>query len=66
MNNPFDGMAALVTGGSSGIDLATRARLRHEGVQAASLDLKPGPADENGVLALAAEISETASMHAAA
>lgn len=65
MNNPFDGMAALVTGGSSGIGLATVRALRHQGVRVASLDLKPGPADEDGVLALAADVSETASVHAA-
>jgi 2-keto-3-deoxy-L-fuconate dehydrogenase len=65
MNNPFDGMAALVTGGSSGIGLATVRALRRQGAQVASLDLKPGPADEDGVLALAADVSETASVHAA-
>jgi 2-keto-3-deoxy-L-fuconate dehydrogenase len=65
MNNPFDGMAALVTGGSSGIGLATVRALRHQGVRVASLDLKPGPVDEDGVVALAADVSETASVHAA-
>lgn len=39
--------------------------LRQHGAQVASLDLKPGPADEDGVLALAADVSETASVQAA-
>jgi NAD(P)-dependent dehydrogenase (short-subunit alcohol dehydrogenase family) len=65
MDNPFDGMAALVTGGSSGIGLATVRALRRQGAQVASLDLKPGPADEDGVLALAADVSQMASVHAA-
>lgn len=65
MTNPFDGMAALVTGGSSGISLATVRALPHHGVRVASLDLQPGPAGEDGVLALAADVSQAASVHAA-
>jgi len=65
MSGPFQGMVALVTGGASGIGLATARTLRQQGAQVASLDLNAGPAGEDGVLALTADVSDTASVQAA-
>ncbi|MEV6939068.1 SDR family NAD(P)-dependent oxidoreductase, partial [Streptomyces sp. NPDC051132] len=37
----FEGLVALVTGGASGIGLATAELLRSRGARVAALDLKP-------------------------
>ena len=52
MSTPYpqelDGLAALVTGGASGIGLATCGRLTDEGFTVAALDMKPdGAAGED-------------------
>jgi len=44
MNPPLDGLRALVTGGASGIGLATATLMREQGAQVALLDMAPsGP-----------------------
>jgi 2-keto-3-deoxy-L-fuconate dehydrogenase len=58
-------MVAVVTGGASGIGLATVRVLRQQGAQVASLDLNAGPADQDGVLALTADVSDTVSVQEA-
>ncbi len=65
MSGPFEGMVALVTGGASGIGLATARALRQQGAQVASLDLNAGPAGEDGVLPLTADVSDTGSVQEA-
>ncbi|WP_240776846.1 SDR family NAD(P)-dependent oxidoreductase [Nonomuraea basaltis] len=47
MNGPqeFEGLAAIVTGGASGIGLATAALLTERGARVACLDLKPDVAE---------------------
>ena len=59
----FGGRVALVTGGSSGIGAAVVQRLRDEGAQVASLDVRAQAPD--GVLALAGDVSRSADVEAA-
>lgn len=55
--NDFDGIAALVTGGGSGIGAATAATLRDRGARVAVLDLDPTGAPE-GCLPFAADVTD--------
>ena len=59
----FSGRVALVTGGASGIGAAVARRLLAEGATVASLDLNP--AETEGVLALAGDVSRSADVEAA-
>jgi len=65
MSGPFEGMVALVTGGASGIGLATVRALRQQGARVASLDVNAGPIGEDGVLPLTADVSDTGSVQEA-
>jgi len=58
------GVAALVTGGASGLGLATAEALAAAGARVAALDLRPGPASA-GVLPIACNVAEEASVVAA-
>lgn len=60
----LDGVAALVTGGASGLGLATAKALAAAGARVAALDLHPGPASA-GVLPIACNVAEEASVIAA-
>jgi NAD(P)-dependent dehydrogenase (short-subunit alcohol dehydrogenase family) len=55
----FDGLAALVTGGGSGIGAATAALLRNRGARVAALDLNTDNTPHE-VLALCCDITDTA------
>jgi 2-dehydro-3-deoxy-L-rhamnonate dehydrogenase (NAD+) len=59
----FDGRAALVTGGSSGIGAAVCARLVEEGARVASLDL--AQASVEGVLPISGDVSSSADVESA-
>jgi 2-keto-3-deoxy-L-fuconate dehydrogenase len=66
----FDGLVAAVTGGGSGIGLATVRLLAARGARVAALDLDPSPAAEpveggEGPLALVADVTDEASVAAA-
>ncbi|MBL9045836.1 MAG: SDR family NAD(P)-dependent oxidoreductase [Tabrizicola sp.] len=58
------GIAALVTGGASGLGLATAQVLAAAGARVAALDLRPGVASA-GVLPVACDVSDEASVIAA-
>jgi len=58
------GIAALVTGGASGLGLATARALAAAGAKVAALDLRPGVA-EVGVLPVACDVADEASVIAA-
>lgn len=58
------GVAALVTGGASGLGLATAQALAAAGARVAALDLRPGEAAP-GILPLACNVTEEASIAAA-
>ena len=57
------GIAAIVTGGASGLGLATARMLTAAGAHVAALDLRPG--NEPGVLAIACDVSDGVSAEAA-
>ncbi len=59
----FSGRVALVTGGSSGIGLATAERLLREGARVATLDLREGGPE--GALPLAGDVSDSAAVERA-
>jgi 2-dehydro-3-deoxy-L-rhamnonate dehydrogenase (NAD+) len=58
----FSGRVALVTGGSSGIGLATAERMLREGARVATVDLHAGGPD--GALAVAADVSDSPQVQA--
>ena len=64
------GRVAVVTGGASGIGLATCGRLRDEGLTVVALDLKPDGAEEAAALTLCCDVTDEAdvesTMHAVA
>jgi len=60
----FDGLACIVTGGGSGIGLATARHLAARGADVAALDLRPGGGHE-GVVAVEADVTDQASVDAA-
>lgn len=62
--NEFAGMAALVTGGASGIGAATATLLAERGARVAVLDREAAPPSE-GTLALVADVTDDASVRAA-
>ena len=52
----------MVTGGASGIGLATCGRLRDEGFTVAALDLKPGGAAQAAALTLTCDVTDEAAV----
>jgi 2-keto-3-deoxy-L-fuconate dehydrogenase len=60
----FDGLVAVVTGGGSGIGLATATLLAERGARVAALDLDPSAAQEP-LLALKADVTDDLSVRAA-
>jgi 2-keto-3-deoxy-L-fuconate dehydrogenase len=64
MADDFDGMVAAVTGGGSGIGLATARLLAARGARVAALDLDPAAA-AGSALPLTADVTDEASVQAA-
>ena len=64
MEQDFDGLVALVTGGASGIGRAAAVRLQERGAKVAVLDLDPSNAPQDS-LAIATDVSDDASVSAA-
>lgn len=60
----FEATAAVVTGGGSGIGLATAELLARRGSRVAALDLRP-PADAEGVLGITADVRDQAALDSA-
>jgi 2-keto-3-deoxy-L-fuconate dehydrogenase len=60
----FDGLSAVVTGGGSGIGLATATLLHERGARVACLDLDPAGAPES-LLRLKADVTDDVSVRAA-
>ncbi|MGW5634713.1 SDR family NAD(P)-dependent oxidoreductase [Streptomyces sp. NPDC003832] len=60
----FEGLTALVTGGASGIGLATAELLAERGARVAVLDLDPSPAPPT-LLALRADVTDDTAVRAA-
>ncbi|MEU4402746.1 SDR family NAD(P)-dependent oxidoreductase [Micromonospora orduensis] len=64
MSGEFAGLAAIVTGGSSGIGHATAVELRSRGARVGVLDLDPSGLDED-ITGFAADVSDRASVASA-
>lgn len=62
--NDFEGLVAIVTGGASGIGLATAELLRSRGATVAALDLKPDGLPD-GIIGVAADVTDDAQVKAA-
>lgn len=60
----FEGLVALVTGGASGIGLATAELLRSRGARVAALDLKPDGLPD-GILGVQADVTDDAQVKSA-
>jgi 2-keto-3-deoxy-L-fuconate dehydrogenase len=60
----FKGLGCVVTGGASGIGLATAQLLRRRGASVAVLDLAPGT-DDDGLLRLTADVADAHAVTAA-
>jgi NAD(P)-dependent dehydrogenase (short-subunit alcohol dehydrogenase family) len=65
MAGDFQGLVAAVTGGGSGIGLATARLLAARGARVAVLDLDPAAADGEDLLALVADVTDEGSVTAA-
>jgi NAD(P)-dependent dehydrogenase (short-subunit alcohol dehydrogenase family) len=65
MAGDFQGLVAAVTGGGSGIGLATARLLAARGARVAVLDLDPAAADGEDLLALVADVADEGSVTAA-
>ncbi|GAA1514691.1 SDR family oxidoreductase [Dactylosporangium maewongense] len=63
MRGEFDGLAAVVTGGASGIGLATALHLAERGARVACLDLRPGELPEP-LIGITADVSDDATVRA--
>ncbi|MEV0565032.1 SDR family oxidoreductase [Dactylosporangium sp. NPDC050588] len=63
MRGEFDGLAAVVTGGASGIGLATALHLAGRGARVACLDLRPGELPEP-LIGITADVSDDATVRA--
>jgi NAD(P)-dependent dehydrogenase (short-subunit alcohol dehydrogenase family) len=61
----FDGLVAIVTGGASGIGLATVQRLAERGARVGALDLQPRETAREHVLPLRCDVTDQASVDAA-
>jgi 2-keto-3-deoxy-L-fuconate dehydrogenase len=64
VNGEFDGLAAVVTGGASGIGLATARHLAARGARVASLDLRADDLPE-GIDGFVADVADDAAVRAA-
>ncbi|MEU5906760.1 SDR family oxidoreductase [Micromonospora sp. NPDC047467] len=64
MTAEFAGLTAIVTGGASGIGLATARQLRARGARVAVLDLDPSGLDE-GIAGYTADVASRPSVHEA-
>ena len=64
MSGEFDGLVAVVTGGASGIGLATSLALTERGARVAVLDLKPEGLDAR-LTGFVADVGDRASVDAA-
>jgi 2-keto-3-deoxy-L-fuconate dehydrogenase len=65
MAGDFDGLVAVVTGGGSGIGLATAKLLAARGARVAVLDLDPAAAAGDGAEPLVADVTDEGSVRAA-
>lgn len=63
--NDFEGLVAAVTGGASGIGLATARLLAARGATVAVLDVADPPTDADGLLAVRCDVTDDASVRAA-
>ena len=61
-NQPRRAPVAVVTGGGSGIGLATCARLAKEGFQVAALDLRPDGAAGAATLTVRCDVTDESSV----
>jgi NAD(P)-dependent dehydrogenase (short-subunit alcohol dehydrogenase family) len=64
-SNEFDGLAALVTGGASGIGLATARLLAGRGARVAVLDRVKLEDEDNGLYPVLADVTDDAAVRAA-